>query len=148
MKYLHSEDGITHINVYSKGQTELGRFLSNFAHTPIETVDGHFESIEGYWYWLGTDNPEKDKLRTLFGSEAKFVGRELRGLDWQESADFKDKILNAIKIKINQYPRLQNKLKENKLPLTHYYASKGKIINVPQAGWILEGIEKIKEILK
>ena len=46
-------DGITHINVYSKGKTTLGRWLTNFAHTPIDTIDGHFESIEGYWYWLG-----------------------------------------------------------------------------------------------
>lgn len=29
------EDGITHINVYSKGATELGRLLTNFAHTPL-----------------------------------------------------------------------------------------------------------------
>lgn len=34
------EDGITHINIYSKGKTDLGRMLSNFAKFPIETVDG------------------------------------------------------------------------------------------------------------
>jgi len=41
-------DGVTHINIYSKGKTSLDRALSNFAHTPIETVDGKFASIEGY----------------------------------------------------------------------------------------------------
>jgi hypothetical protein len=46
------QDGINHINIYSKGKTELGRLLTNFARTPIETPFGHFESGEGYWFWL------------------------------------------------------------------------------------------------
>jgi len=29
------EDGITHINIYSKGKTDLGRMLSNFAKLPF-----------------------------------------------------------------------------------------------------------------
>ena len=41
-------DGVDHINIYSKGLTELGRFLSNFEHILITTEDGDFNSIEGY----------------------------------------------------------------------------------------------------
>lgn len=104
----HNKDGIDHINIYSKGRTALGRFLSNFAQAEIETEDGEFASIEGYWYWLlchpGT-NPDckecdgegvtaldtgpqtyfgpcnvcsRDTLRTLFGNDAKKFGRALR----------------------------------------------------------------------
>ena len=48
-----ADDGVTHINVYSKGTTALGRALSNFAHIPFMVVpNGRFESIEAYWYWL------------------------------------------------------------------------------------------------
>lgn len=43
-------DGIDHINVYSGGATELGRLLTNFAHTPFENEYGKFESVEGFWY--------------------------------------------------------------------------------------------------
>ena len=44
-------DGMTHINVYSKGKTEIGRWLSNFAYSPIDLGnEGYFSSIEGYWY--------------------------------------------------------------------------------------------------
>ena len=68
------EDGITHVNIYSQGKTKLGKWLSNFSHTPIDTEDGHFESIEGYWYWLVTDNINKDILRGLYGYEAKKPG--------------------------------------------------------------------------
>ena len=33
--YLPKDDGVTHINIYSKGQTELGGLLSNFSRTPF-----------------------------------------------------------------------------------------------------------------
>ena len=47
------DDGVTHINVYSKGATALGRALSNFARIPVVVVpNGRFESVEAYWYWL------------------------------------------------------------------------------------------------
>jgi hypothetical protein len=42
MIYKPEDDGKTHINVYSKGLTELGQFLSNFAEAPAQTPDGEF----------------------------------------------------------------------------------------------------------
>jgi len=104
-KYVPSEDGITHINIYSKGKTEIGRFASNFAFSPFECEDGKFDSIEGYWYWLtiNPSNPRRDELRKLYGFEAKRIGRELRGKDWNLDEEFKKKICNAIKIKFEEY---------------------------------------------
>lgn len=136
-------DGITHINVYSKGKTALGRWLTNFAHTPIDTIDGHFESIEGYWYWLGTDNPKREQLRTLYGYAAKELGRSLKSADWQDNDEFKMKILNAIKIKLNNNQEMLYALFDNTLPLVHYYvygetSNNPKIVE-PQSGkWILD----------
>ena len=44
--YKQTEDGYNHINVYSKGKTELGRWLSNFAHTlGNKTIDAGGEWI-------------------------------------------------------------------------------------------------------
>ena len=56
MAYLPSADGVTHINVYTKGKTELGRMLSNLhsSDTNIE-IDGEvltFKTLEGFWYFL------------------------------------------------------------------------------------------------
>lgn len=143
MSYNENEDGVTHINVYSKGKTELGRFLSNFSLSPIETEDGHFNSIEGYWYWLGTNSEKKDELRKLHGFQAKQVGRELRGNDWNDDLIFKEKILKAIKIKINSNKNMKKILLENKLPLTHYYVYDGKSVGVPGSKWIIDGIENM-----
>lgn len=145
MNFLPENDGIDHINVYSKGQTELGRFLSNFTYSVIKTDDGIFWSVEGYWYWLGTDNPEREKLRYLAGFPAKQLGRKLRAKDWQSSDEFKSKILKAIKLKIENYPQYRKLLISNTLPFAHYYVYGDKIFNVPAAQWILDGIEKIKQ---
>lgn len=101
------KDGIDHINVYSKGKTALGRFLSNFAQVDLETKNGNFSSVEAYWYWLtcpafvdprcyecdgagvvavGQGNQtdfgpcticNRDSLRELFGVEAKNRGRAI-----------------------------------------------------------------------
>jgi len=144
MKLDPDEDGITHINVYSKGKTELGRFLSNFTYAPITTEDGNFNSIEGYWYWLGCIHADKNQLRSLYGFRAKQVGRELGANDWIDTDEFKRKISTAIVIKINSNKKFKAELINNKLPLTHYYVYGGKIVNVPKASWILEVLEVIK----
>lgn len=144
MNFLPENDGIDHINVYSKGNTFLGKQLSNFHEKYIITEDGNFYSIEGYWYWLGTNNPNKEQLRQLSGFAAKKYGRELKALDWQDSNEFKRKIKSAMRIKIFSM-HLDKQIKENKLPFTHYYVFSGKVVNVPEAEWILDIIREFNE---
>lgn len=70
------EDGITHINVYSKGKTELGQLLSNFAYTPfVHSEYGKFNSIEAFWYYYFT-GCKHDDLKLLYGYKAKEKGRK------------------------------------------------------------------------
>lgn len=134
-------DGQDCINIYSKGETELGRFLSNFTKHPILTEDGKFNSIEGYWYWLGCIHENKDKLRGLSGFLAKKVGKELGSPDWLDSEDFKNKIKKAIDVKLATAPEnIKTMFRENKLPYKHYYVYGGKQVNVPKADWIVEYI--------
>ena len=136
-------DGIDHINVYSKGKTELGKFLSNFAYSLIETEDGLFSSIEGYWYWLGHND---DRLRKLSGFEAKKLGRELGAPDWIDSEEFKEKIKKAITIKLNSNEAVEL-LDANSdlldLPLAHYYVYKGKVVEPKDGEWILEHLKNV-----
>jgi hypothetical protein len=145
MNYSPANDGIDHVNVYSKGRTELGRFLSNFAHTPVVTEDGPFASIEGYWYWLGCSHPNKDFLRTRHGFAAKAAGRDLGGRDWNDSETFKRKIKSAILIKLWNNKKFSDQLVNNTLVLTHYYVYGGRVINVPEAEWILDAIRSFKD---
>lgn len=140
----HLEDGVDHINIYSQGKTPIGKFLSNFALSPIQTEDGQFNSIEGYWYWLGCKHPQKDKLKKAWGYYAKMLGREFGSPNWIDDDIFKDKIRKAIKIKLESNPTFLNELNQLKLPLTHYYIYQGKRIYARKAEWVIEYIESFK----
>lgn len=148
-KYTPTTDGEDHINIYSRGQTEIGRFLSNFTHCPIETIDGHFDSIEGYWYWLLTNNSNKEELRFLSGYEAKKFGRTLVEDGWKIDAKFKNKIKKAIKLKVfNMNNSLFNQFLSLDLPFKHYYVHNENIIQVPKSDWIMKYLEKLRNEMR
>ena len=128
MELNQLEDGVSHLNLYSNAKTELGRFCSNFTRSPIDTEDGHFESIEGYWGWLSFSegNPRREEFRTVVGVAAKNLKNELlkNGDLGRLEFHFNQKIQDAIHLKF-QKPEakalLENNLELLKLPLVHYY---------------------------
>jgi hypothetical protein len=137
-----NDDGITHINVYSNGHTDLGRFLSNFAHTPIVTIDGRFESIEGYWYWLLSGD---ERLRELYGWDAKRIGREVSKGDWLKKPEHKEAICNAITIKImGAAPYMIDLFKDSTLPFVHYYVFGDKVVEPERGKWVIEWLETLR----
>ncbi len=138
------EDGVTHLNVYSKALTELGRFLSNFTPAPfIHPEDGKFKSVEGYWYWLSCKD---ENLRNLYGYTAKAYGRTMGGKDWVDDDEFKRKIRLAIKAKINAYPEYKEEFMKNKLPFVHYYVYGEDYVVEPKEGaWIMKALEELKD---
>jgi hypothetical protein len=141
-------DGIDHINVYSKGRTLLGRLLTNFARIPFEHPRyGRFESVEGFWYWLGSRN---DTLRTLYGWEAKKVGQESGAHDYiyLPEDQFQNEIKYAIALKISQNSALKEMLRKSTLPLAHYYVYQNRMVQKKQFDWIHEFIEECRTALK
>jgi len=137
-----NDDGVTHINIYSKGKTQLGRYLSNFQQSYLLTEDGNFESIEGYWYWLSSKD---DKLRYLYGWEAKQYGRHIGGKDWIEDSTFKRKICLAIDFKIKTMPfELWTEFYSSKIPFKHYYVYNNKIIEPKEGKWLIEYISQVR----
>lgn len=140
-------DGITHINIYSKGQTALGQALSNFSDYSVDTVDGHFRSLEGYWYWLGTNHESKNQLRFICGAEAKKLGRELRSQDWNDDPTFKLKIYSAMLTKLIQHKDILSDFLANQLPFRHYYVFKGKVVEPEEGKWITDMWNFLREQL-
>lgn len=139
-------DGISHINIYSQGKTQLGKMLSNFFHYKIMTKDGAFNSVEGYWYWLGIENcQEKEILRNLYGYNAKKTGNELKKkFKSRLDEDFEKKILNAIWYKVKRNTHLF-KPEISKLPFEHYYNFGDKIVDVKDKYiWMIDGIDKMR----
>lgn len=145
MHYDPKEDGITHINVYSKSNTILGRFLSNFHRTEINTLLGKFQSIEGLIYYMGSFD---EKLRTLSGPAAKDTGRLLdRQIRLPEDV-FQRIIKDAMWRKLVSDGQMVGALKNSTLPLTHYYVYGNKIIHVTGWDWVIEEWEQIRKDLQ
>ena len=148
------EDGVTHINIYSKGQTELGRMLTNFSKFPIVTEDGTFMSVEGYWYYLSIseNEPRREELRKAYGFWAKKLGKEILeetngGKNSRFDKRFEEKILKAIWYKFKRNTHLLTNKNKN-LPFEHYYNYGGKVIDVKEKYlWMVEGISKMRDVL-
>lgn len=140
-------DGIDHINIYTKGATQLGQDLSNLANIPVEIPNvGKFRSLEGYWYFLSTGgkNPE---LMEMGGWDAKKLGKTLEKV---EVHDFQEKIVEAMRLKVEQNPDLKHRIIESSLPFTHYYHYGGSDMTViyPPYPWIINGWEYIRKLLQ
>lgn len=147
------EDGKTHINIYSKGATPLGKMLSNFYKFPILTQDGPFMSVEGYWYWLNISEcePRREELRKLYGYNAKKTGQEIlkstpaEERRWEEN--FEEKILLAIWYKFRRHANLITE-DMKKLPFEHYYNYGGKVVDCyKRYPWMIDGITKMRDVL-
>lgn len=147
------QDGVTHINVYSKARTPFGKMLSNFEHCSIDTPDGKFASVEGYWSWMSVvDCPEREQLRRLYGFQAKKIGKELvesKGRRFDD--DFEHKILVAIEDKFRKNIKLMKPEYET-LPILHYYTygndDKYVVVDVTaKYQWMINGIEEIRRKL-
>jgi hypothetical protein len=140
------DDGKTHINIYSQGKTQLGKDLSNFAHTPfIHKEHGAFASVEGYWYWLSCQN---DDLRHVYGYKAKEMGQSMPAVKRWHPEKFHSLICDALTAKLERHPQILKALVDTTLPLTHYYAKYygGKLkVTTPSGGdFILAHFEKIR----
>ena len=146
MNYNPKEDGQTHINVYSQGLTELGRLLSNFAETPFtHPRHGQFKSVEGFIYWLGSNNEE---LRNLSGIQAKNFGQIADVGIRLRDHEFKKSIREALRMKVTYNPKIRTMLLTSDLPLAHYYIFNRKVVTVPKWDWVIQEWENIRVDLK
>lgn len=144
-----TQDGIDHINVYSKGKTELGRLLTNFSNVGFYHPGfGKFASVEGFWYWAAT-GMKHDQLRNLVGFKAKEEGRKHPKV---QNDSFHQHIEEAIRFKIEQDPDLFNKFIESTLPFAHYYVYGNypnfKAIEDASSVWLCYYLEKLRTQLR
>lgn len=138
-------DGVDHINVYSKGKTSLGRWLSHFTFAPFEhPTFGKFFSVEGFWYWrLAEESIARDRLRTLSGYSAKKYGRGLVRVEDSDSAEFRRDIVDAEIAKLDAHEEWREKFLESTIPLIHYYEyPSGRILGAGQ--WVIEELSRIR----
>lgn len=157
--FTPDQDGINHINVYTKSQTEIGKMLSNLSNYGfVHPEFGSFKTLEGFWFWLVTDK-KHHKLKELDGFNANKEGRKIcddSSIDYDSitsSNQFRDTFKSGIECKLRQNTFILQKLVETKeLPLTHYFfysprdgdLSRAKTIDKPQHQWQMDILEDIR----
>lgn len=123
------EDGIAHINVYTKGRTPLGKMLSNLSRFGFLHEDyGWFECLEGYWYWLAT-GCRHEQFKTMNGWDAKSIGSKMERV---ELPDFQTRFKEGMRLRLEQNEQLRTELLNSTLPFEHYYDYKGAIRDVKE----------------
>lgn len=139
------EDGKTHVNVYSRGATSLGRALSNLSECNIEhPYFGHFRTLEGLWFYMKTGFRE-DSFRIIKGVAARELGKKLPTAHYPLfSKMFKLGMLE----KLEKNPALQRDLLNNELPLAHYYLYGTKIMMQDRHQWQLDYWMLLRTALK
>ena len=159
MSYRPENDGVDHINAYSKARTKVGRLLTNYSHTPFtHKVFGHFESMEGFWFWLASGK-QYNRLRKVHGYDANQLGRVcLQNMNYEDTVDhnFRRWIEEATKAKFRQNTELLQMLIETgDLPIVHYYydykeidLTKAKVKFLPQHQWQMDIIMQIRKDTK
>lgn len=148
-----SQDGTSHINIYSRAATKLGKQLSNFSYSPFTHPEfGLFNSVEGFWYWLST-GCKHEKLRALYGYDAKKFGSKLERLPRD---DFNEQIKKAIRIKIESDPDLFFSFINSDLPFCHYYywtakdgsSNSPKVLEPQSVRWLTEYFLELRADMK
>ena len=137
------DDGVTHINIYSKGRTELGKALSNFAPIGIKhPAFGNFDCLEGFWYWLSTGK-QHDALRTVNGYDAKKLGKTLPRVIYP---NFQVEFELGLFLKLRQHPELEIAVNQTTIPFVHYYyfgsIDNAKIVEPIEFKWIPDWFER------
>lgn len=152
-------DGVTHINVYSRGETLLGRLLSNFASTEIKIGDEIFSSVESWWYWTKMNAINQTTLLPLFtedhlqeikslpGREAKKFFRKLYPDDSSSFNPSREELKKVYLLKVEQHPKIKELLLKNTLPFQHYYIMGEKKIEATDFLWTAQLWEEVKEVL-
>jgi hypothetical protein len=141
-------DGKDHINIWFKGDTELGRMLSHFYAMPfVHPYFGPFHSMEGFWYYIKTAEHD-DKLRSLSGVEAKKAGKQFTQIMVD---DFQDIIMAANFHKIDQNPHLKELFVASTLPFEYYYRhGPGGVVIRPSEGnnWLVDDFTYLRELMQ
>lgn len=149
MELTPLDDGDTHINVYSKGKTQLGRWLTNpsslgFTHPNF----GPFDTAEGLHFFLKTGMLDYEYAR-LSGFEARKKGKAEHRL-YIHNPQFDQLMRIGWVCKITQNPELYYLVMDNELPLAHYYyygrEDNCKVIQTP--GNFVEGLTEVCNFLK
>lgn len=141
-------DGVDHINIWDRGNTELGKLLSHSAALSfVHNIFGRFNTIESFWHYIRSVERD-DRIRTMSGLPLKRFSEKLQTV---RVRNFKAIIMDANWQKVKQYPILVEELTDSTLPIECYYHYKredGVRIRPNFSPWLIQGFTEIRNALK
>lgn len=147
LKFRPEDDGVTHINIYSRSKCELGRMLSHFyAATVNHPFLGEFANMECFWHYLAT-GCKHEKLRNMPAFKVKQLSKEIPKVIRD---DFMEQIQIANELKILQHPSILYRFRDSTLPFEHYYTfGEPPVVRRPnEAQELIDMFETIRTIFK
>lgn len=123
------EDGITHINIYTKSNCKLGKMLSNMYQSPFNFQGINFNSIEQAWHYFKFKDNDVQKANHILSLNSSFeclkyakANKTIESTKIALSDSFKELMCSLIRSKIMNDNTLKLMLRNSFLPLEHYYA--------------------------
>ena len=144
-------DGVSHINISSRGRTFLGRFLSHRTLCELNMPEGRFLCVSAYWYHLTCK--EDSRLSHVNGWETELLAAQLSPLPRKQqlpAAELQAKIKKALDAKIKWSEYWQEEFTESELPFLHYYLdAEGNVVDESRKyRWLLNHLEARRTLLQ
>lgn len=141
-------DGVDHINIYTQGETELGRNLTHTARLSLNhSIFGRFDSMQSFWEYIRSEERD-DRLRNLHGERLR---RMVKKLTPAKVRNFRAIIMDANYQKIKQHPELVKAILASDKPFDCWYRynrNNGVPVRPGYAHWLIWGYEEIRTALK
>lgn len=145
------QDGINHINIYSKGKTNLGKRLTNMHHFTFRYDNIEFISVEQAWHFYkfcGYPEIANKVLQFKNSFECLKFARDNKQEDSAEHVQtpiFQQLMKDVIRTRIECDIELQNMLRNSWLPFEHYYVYGDKIQDQRNKyEWLLDIFEEYR----
>lgn len=130
-------DGLTHVRISPKGRTKLGRALSNLSLLGFEhPIYGPVASMESWWVYCRGGKRDAD----ILDFTPKQADRHLKRQARVRYKGFRHDILEGLSLKLTQNTDLQERLRDNLLPLIRYTHINGEAELIREPVWFMRAL--------
>ena len=144
-------DGKTHINIWAKGSTFIGKFLSPRTLCELNMPEGRFLCVAAYWYYL--TSKEDRRLNHCYDWETELLATQLTPLPKKQqlpAVELQTKIKKAFDQKIKWSEYWKEEFTESTLPFLYYHIdAEGNVVDESRKyRWLLNHLEARRTLLQ
>jgi hypothetical protein len=146
-----TQDGKTHINIWAKGATFIGKFLAPRTLCELSMPEGRFLCVSAYWYSL--ISKEDSRLSHVNGWETELLATQLSPLPKKQqlpATELQAKIKKALDQKLKWSEYWMGEFTESTLPFLQYHLdAEGNVVDESKKyRWLLSHLEARRTLLQ